>query len=268
MEQSWEDRGAAVSLRWFQVVLFCVAVLPPSLSYAASTGAVRVLSLLALLVLAVIVGKAVRWKGADHEVAALRDPWRIMVLLLLTGPGIMLGALTHILHLGLRAPRLYALPLLIALGFVLFRAIRRARPQGEERPRPHNPWLRLLLILVGLPVVTVYLLGFCFALQLLLPVQMSVGAVLLGAGFLVFAGGCLVRKIPHADGVPRQTLRDAVPLGMVCLGLPAYVGLLTHPVCQGVLLALPFWLMLLCNWLPMLLALGFSCYASLNGKWR
>ena len=267
--------GAAVPLRWFQIVLFLVAVPPPFPFHFADIFLFRALMFtLPLAVLGVIVFKAVRWKKFPHKVAHLHNPWVIMTLMLATGPGIMHAMSMLFLFCFLGSPYLYCLPLCIALGFVIFMAFRRqGRRPGDMLSWPQNPWLRILLVITGLPAAASYLASVFFVL--LFALADLVGRPLIRwfclAGLIAYAGlvvyaFCRMRTNRHEDG-RRQTLWISLLARIVGLGLLACATFMLEAEILTADKTVQAWLSPLWGWLPVLLAV-FSVYKAMTWRQR
>lgn len=227
---------ATLSLCWFQAVLFLLAV-PPPVGHAGTPSSLEVglsllaghagdflflipdvLRLLATLVVGFLVWKAVGWKKCPREQTAADNPWFIMVLLLVAGSGIM--ASVHECLFKVVRPRDvgYPLPLYLTLGFIIYRAALRAEPGPVELFRPKNPWLGVLLIVIGFPAVAVYL--DC------LPVSL-VALLIASPQYLVFVALlCLFSVIVYLAGRSRRKERGAVGKR----GKNAWLSLLLHSV--------------------------------------
>lgn len=194
---------AALSSTWFKVVLFLVAVPPPvgltTCSYAVSGWMLPV----AALVIGFLVCKAVVWKKRPRKETAAHDPWFIMVLLLVASHGIMACSFICLVFYLLFAPYGYPLPLYLALGFIVYRAALQAEPGPVELFRPKNPWLGVLLILIGFPVVTVYLSGFIISLGIVFPLHLTLLTLLCLFSVMVYMA-CRRRKKERGDGGKRE----------------------------------------------------------------
>lgn len=272
---------ASVSLRWFQAVLFLLAVPPPvghagtpsSLEFGLSLLAGHtgdflfllpdVLRLLAALVIGFLVWKAVGWKKCPREQTAADNPWFIMVLLLVAGSGIM--ASVHECLFKVVSPRVvgYPLPLYLALGFIIYRAALRAEPGPVELFRPKNPWLGVLLIVIGFPAVAVYLDCLPISLVALLiasPQYLLFVALLCLFSVIVYLAGRSQRKERRAAGKREKNawlslLLHSVAFLPVPLAASALVG--TYIV-EFMLSPLRF--------LPSLLVLSFCGYKAMTWK--
>lgn len=267
--------GAAVPLRWFQIVLFLVAVPPPFPFHFADIFLFRALMFpLPLAVLGVIVFKAVRWKKFPHEVAYLHNPWVIMTLMLATGPGIMHAMSMVLLFCFFGSPYLYCLPLCIVLGYVIYMAFRRqGRRPGDMLSWPQNPWLRILLVITGLPAAASYLASGFFVL--LFALADLVGQPLIRwfclAGLIAYAGlvvyaFCSMRKDRH-EGGRRQTLWISLLVRIVGLGLLACATFMLEAEILTADKAVQAWLSPLWGCLPVLLAV-FSVYKAMTWRQR
>lgn len=252
--------AAAVSHPWFRVMLFLVAVPAPSPFYASSGVVMAWAALfLALLVLGFIGYKAFVWRKSPREGAAADNPWLLMVLLLLAGPGITGCALPFFFMFFCLFPSFYNLPLFLVLGFMVFRGLRRGETPPEKLWRLQNPWGRALLFVIGLPSVTVYLSGMVFSMLFGVP-------ILLFLFYLTLL--CLYARIEHATG--RLSAKDGQAVEgrrpnpwfslvrriAVFFPLPFIASLLQFPY-HDFVETVPGRLSLLLDWLPLIVPLGF-----------
>lgn len=267
--------GAMVPLRWFQIVLFLVAVPPPFPFHFADISLFRALMFpLPLAVLGVIVFKSVRWKKFPQAVAHLHNPWIIMTLMLATGPGIMQAMSTLFLMCFLHAPHLYHLPLLMALCFIIFMALRRqGRRPGDMVSWPQNPWLRILLVITGLPAAAAYLAGGFFTLPFILfdlaglplTFRLCLAGLIMYAVLIVYVFCCFIRKARHEDGWGRRNAWLFLLVRIVGFGLLATATLVLGIASLTADKSMQAWLSPLWGGLPMLLA-AFSVYKAMIWK--
>ena len=254
---------ATLSSTWFKVVLFLVAVPPPAGLSACSYAVSEWVLPGAALVIGFLVCKAIVWKKRPHVETAAHDPWFIMVLLLVASHGIMISSFICLGFFLLLAPYGYPPPLHLALGFIIYRAAFQAEPGPVELFRPKNPWLGVLLILIGFPAVTVYLSGFIISLAIVLPLHLTLFALLCLFSVIVYMAGRRRRK-ERGDGGKR--------------GKNAWLSLLLHLM---IFLPLPFAEIFFLDgnrflrriWpplelLPLLLVLIFCGYKAMTWKQR
>ena len=276
MSADTASRGrAAVPLRCFHIVLFLVAVPPPFPFHFGDIFLFRVLMFsLPPAVLGVIVFKSVRWKKFPHEVAQLHNPWVIMTLMLATGPGIMHVMSMLFLFCFFGSLYLYCLPLCSVLGYVIYMAFRRqARRPGDILSWPQNPWLRILLVITGLPAAASYLAsGFfvlLFALADLVGRPLMRGFCLAGliayAGLVVYAFYCM-RKDQQGEE-RRKTLWLSLLVRIVGLGLLACVTFMLETAILTADKAVQAWLSPLWGCLPVLFSV-FSVYKAMTWRQR
>lgn len=213
---------AALSSTWFKVVLFLVVVPPPAGLTLCSDGMWRGMLFVTMLVIGSLVCKAFDWKRRPREETAAHDPWFIMVLLLAASHSIMAYTFFCLGIFLLFFPYGYPLPLYLALGFIIYRAALRAEPGPLETFRPKNPWVGVLLIVIGFPVVTVYLSGFIISLGITIPLHLALLVLLCLFSLIVYLAGRRRRKI-QGDAGKR--------------GKNAWLSLLLHLV---IFLPLPF----------------------------
>lgn len=248
---------AAVSHPWFRVMLFLVAVPAPTPCYASGVVMAWAALFLALLVLGFLGYKAFVWRKSPREGGAADNPWLIMVLLLLAGPGIMECALILLLYYFLLLPAVYLLPLFLVLGFLVFRGLRQGETQQAEPWRLANPWCRVLLIVVGLPFATVYFFGIALGLLFIFPLLLFHIALLwLFARIERVNGSRQARDRRTGEGRRPSPWFSLVRRIAVFVPMPLASYLLQSWYIDRIE-AVPGHLSLLLEWLPMIVILGF-----------
>ena len=249
--------AAAVSHPWFRVMLLLVAVPAPCPVYASGVVMAWVTVFLAILVLGFLGYKAFVWRKSPREGVAAENPWLIMVLLLLAGPGIMGCSLALLLHYFLLLPAVYLLPLFLVLGFLVFRGLRQGETQPAELWRLINPWCRALLIIVGLPFATVYFFGIVLGLIFVLPLLLFHIALLwLFARIERVNGSRQEREGRTDEGRRPNPWFSLVRRIAVFAPLPLASYLLQSWYIDRIE-AVPGRLSLLLEWLPTIVILGF-----------
>lgn len=258
--------AAAVSHPWFRVMLFLVAAPAPYPFYASGVVMTWVTVFLALLVLGFLGYKAFVWRKSPREGTAADNPWLIMVLLLLAGPGTMAWSLPLLLHYFFLLMPVYLLPLFLVLGFIVFRGLRHGETEPAKLWRLTNPWCEALLISIGLPFVTVYFFGILFGLIFIFPLLLFHIALL-----------WLFVRIEQVSG-PRQEWEGRIgkerrpnPWFALVRRIAVFAPL---PFATFLLWmwyfdrieAVPGWGSTVLGWLPMILVMGFCVYRAVS--WR